>query len=83
MPVNGSVLSSACPLNDLPPAQHEYIHALEQRIVKMELEQKRFSEALIKAGQFIFDSPMSKMFLSAMPKEAQTKLREFFGNGNK
>lgn len=74
--------SPVCALNELPAEVHQYIHALEQRIAKLESEQARFSNALINAGKFIFDNPASKMMLAAFPKEMQTKLREFFANAN-
>ena len=81
--VNGNgaatpVAAPPCPLNDLPQEVHEYLHKLESRIVKLESEQKRFTDALLQAGKFIFDNPASKMMLAAFPKEAQAKLREFF-----
>jgi hypothetical protein len=58
---------------------HQYIHRLEARVEFLESQAKRFEEALLKAGQFIFDSPMSKIMLAAFPKDAQNKLRELFG----
>lgn len=78
--VNGAAPSPLCPLNDLPENLHHYIHALEQRIVKLESDRDRFEQALLNVGKFIFDSPMSKMMLAALPKEAQQKLRGYFGN---
>jgi hypothetical protein len=74
--------SLPCPLNDLSPELHQYIHGLEHRIVHLESEQKRFTNALLGAGKFIFDNPASKMMLAAFPKEAQNKLREFFAGNN-
>ena len=80
---NGSVPQHApvpaCPLADLPEPLHQYIHGLEQRIVILEAEQKRFIEALRNAGAMLFSNsgPM-KMFAAAFPKEMKAKLQEFF-----
>jgi hypothetical protein len=85
--------TTPCPLNDLPSELHQYIHTLpaqmqvyfqqqEARIKHLESEQKRFTNALLGAGKFIFDNPASKMMLAAFPKEAQNKLREFFAGSN-
>lgn len=78
---NGAAAStpSPCPLNDLPENLHHYIHALETRIAKLESDRDRFESALVNVGKFIFDSPMSKMMLMALPKDAQEKLRGYFG----
>jgi hypothetical protein len=70
-----------CPLNDLPAELHQYIHALQSRIEKLEAEQVRFTNALQGAGKFIFDSPQGKMIMAAFPKTAQEGLRKFF-SGN-
>jgi hypothetical protein len=70
-----------CPLNDLPADVHQYIHTLQQRIEKLEAEQLRFTNALKKAGEFIFNSPQGKMISMAFPKEMQDGLRGYF-NGN-
>jgi hypothetical protein len=78
-PQSLATLLPVCPLENLPQELHQYIHAMESRIAHLELEAKRFEDALLKAGQFIFDSPMSKIMLAAFPKEAQNKLRETFG----
>lgn len=76
-----SAATSECPLNNFPENLHNYFHSLESRILHLEKENKRFSDALKAAGKFIFDSPMSKPMLSVLPKEAQIKLKEFF-SGN-
>lgn len=68
-----------CPFNELPQAAHEEIHNLLHRITKLEQDRDRFEAALLNVGKFIFDSPMSKMMLAALPKEAQEKLRGYFG----
>lgn len=57
----------------------EKIAQLEERIVRLESEQMRFTNALINAGEFIFKNPMSKMMMASFPKEVQNKLKEFFG----
>jgi hypothetical protein len=80
---NGNGMASpdvvpSCPLNDLPAGVHDYVHKLEMRIIDLEKEKVRFTDALVNAGKFIFDNPASKMMLAAFPKEMQTKLREFF-----
>jgi hypothetical protein len=54
------------------------LHELESRISALEFDNERLKSALKKAGEFVFDSPMSKVFLMGMPKEMQTKLKEFF-----
>ncbi|SRR6266478_4553853 len=51
---------------------------LERRVAYLESEQKRFTNALISAGEFIFKNPASKMMLAAFPKEMQNRLKEFF-----
>jgi hypothetical protein len=81
VPTNGAAAStpSPCPFNDLPENLHQYIHATETRIAKLESDRDRFEQALLNVGKFIFDSPMSKMMLAALPKEAQEKLRSYFG----
>jgi len=68
-----------CPLENCSPELHQYIHHLESRLTHAENELARFSAALVNAGQFIFDSPMSKTMLMMFPKDVQNKLREFFG----
>lgn len=80
LPSGGSVPSLPCPLNDLPSDVHQYIHGLQQRIDALEKEQLRFTNALKKAGEFIFNSPQGKMILMAFPKEMQEGLRGYFGN---
>jgi hypothetical protein len=79
----GTVLSSdpallPCPFSGLPQETHDYLHKLEARVQHLESEQKRFTDALVNAGQFIFNNPASKMMLAAFPKEVQAKLKEFF-----
>lgn len=69
---------SPCPLEGIPQPLHEYVHRLEARIVVLEAEQKRFTDALVNAGEFLFKNPASKMMLAAFPKEMQTKLKDFF-----
>jgi hypothetical protein len=82
-PTNGAAVAQPpCPFNDLPENLHQYIHATESRIAKLESDRDRFEQALLNVGKFIFDSPMSKMMLSALPKEAQHKLRSYFGNSD-
>lgn len=85
---SGSATASAsvevltpCDLSVLPTPAHQYIHALEQRIIALEAEQKRFMNALQYAGKMLFDNSAMKMFSSAFPKEVKAKLQEFF-NGN-
>lgn len=68
-----------CPFNGFSPEAHERIHAIEARILQLENDRNRFEAALLNVGKFIFDSPMSKMMLAALPKEAQEKLRGYFG----
>jgi hypothetical protein len=78
-PTNGAAPTTApCPLENLSPETHQYIHALEQRITILEAEQKRFTDALKNAGNFLFNSPHGKMIAIAFPKEMQERLREFF-----
>lgn len=80
-PTNGTVVPPAtvsCPLENLPEELHHYIHGLEHRIVHLEAEQKRFTDALKNAGNFLFNSPQGKMIAIAFPKEMQERLREFF-----
>ena len=62
------------------PAQQIFIKIseMETRIADLEFDNQRLKDALKKAGEFVFDSPMSKVFLMGMPKEMQTKLKEFF-----
>jgi hypothetical protein len=72
-------VAAPCPLCEHPENLHQYIFALESRIAKLEMDRDRFQEALLKVGAFIFDSPMSKMMLSSMPKAAQEKLQSYFG----
>lgn len=71
--------TAPCPLNDLPQNVHGFLHTLEGRVQKLEADRDRFETALMNVGKFIFDSPMSKMMLAALPKEAQEKLRGYFG----
>jgi hypothetical protein len=54
------------------------IATLEQRLVKIEAEQKKFMEALVYAGKFLMENPASKMILMSLPKEMKTRLTEFF-----
>ena len=67
-----------CALADLPENVHQYIHALERRISNVEIEQKRFMDALIKAGAVLFENPAMKMFSAAFPKDVKAKLQEVF-----
>ena len=85
VPPNGAGLVSPaapalppCIFEGLPAPVHEYLHRLESRVVLLEAEQKRFTDALLNAGKFLFENPASKMMLAAFPKDVQTKLREFF-----
>lgn len=82
-PVNGSgTIGAPEPL----PSQSEIdlmslsqrFALLENRIVKIEVEQARFTNALMYAGKFIMQNPASKMILMSLPKEIKTKLEEFF-----
>jgi hypothetical protein len=73
------VTDKICPLNSLPQEIHSYIHSLEQRITAMETEQVAQKQRLMDAGKFIYNNPMTKMFLSSAPKDIQARLKEFFG----
>jgi hypothetical protein len=83
MPPSGSSASVpvACPLQNVSPELHQYIHGLEQRIVELEAKTLRFENAIHGLGNFIFTSSQGKMILMALPKAAQEKLREVFPQG--
>jgi hypothetical protein len=72
---NGTALSSLAE-NAVPALSAS--PSLEERVAILEAEQKRFTDALIKAGEFIFNSPQGKMISMAFPKAMQEAIKEFF-----
>jgi hypothetical protein len=64
----------------------ERLAALEQRCAqltdrceRLETEQRRFMDALIQAGKFLFSNPATKMITMSLPKEMKLSLQKFFG----
>lgn len=74
--------SVPCLLNGLPSDAHQYIHALEERLRVVENALRENHERTKAMGTMIFNNPATKIFLAALPKEAQLKLKEMFGGSN-
>ena len=73
---NGTDLSRSESVPSVSP--EERIIYLENRLAILETEVQRFKNALFAAGEFMMKNPATKMMISALPKDAQKQLKEFF-----
>lgn len=58
----------------------QLFESFEARLAKVEVEQKRFTDALYSAGKMMFENPQFKMITMAFPKDVKQKLQDFFCN---
>jgi hypothetical protein len=68
-------------LSDRVGKLEQIVHRQYHDIENLKSEQKRFTDALFSAGRYMLTNPMSKMMLSALPKDAQIRLKEWLQNG--